>query len=368
MRAAVATSEAAGRTRVAGSGLNRPVSSRAHGRWIAWGIGGVVVSAAVLGFGWHWISGLETQSTDRDPKKATPAAVDGARAFGYLKQICDIGPRVAGTEANARQRALAAEHFKKLGAQVREQPFTAQHPVSGQTVNMVNLIASWFPDRTERVLLVAHYDTRPRPDEETDPARRNLPFIGANDGASGVALLMEIAHHLDEKSTPWGIDILLVDGEELVYQENGRRFGEFFLGAKEFAKQYKQARRSPKVKSKYVCGILLDMVAGKDQTLRREPNSVRFASGLVRELWNVASHVGARSFVEELGREVLDDHLSLSDAGIPTADIIDFEYPHWHLASDTPENCGPESLEEVGRVVTAWLSLPKGTPKRADRR
>jgi Zn-dependent M28 family amino/carboxypeptidase len=229
---------------------------------------------------------------------------------------------------------------------------------------MVNLLASWFPERTDRVLLVAHYDTRPRPDMESDPARRALPFLGANDGASGVALLMEIAHHLKEDATPWGIDILLVDGEELVYDENGRRFGEFFLGAKEFAKQYTKARRSPRAKSKYVCGILLDMVAGRDQVIRREPNSLRFAGRLVRELWDVAQHVGARSFVEQIGREVLDDHLALSDAGIPTADIIDFEYPHWHLATDTPENCAPESLEEVGRVVTAWLSLPKAEAKR----
>ena len=340
-----------------------PAQQNPRGKRVWIYVAGIVGAALVFGFGWHWINGLEPQSPERDPALAKPAPVDGARAYAYLKQLCAIGPRIAGSAANTKQRELVADHFKRLGGSVREQPFNARHPITGKAVPMVNLIASWFPERKERVIILAHYDTRPRPDEETDPARRALPFLGANDGASGVALLMEIAHHLKEDATPWGIDLVLMDGEELVYDESGRRYGEFFLGAKEFARQYAKERRTGKATSKYVCGILLDMVAGRDQVIRREPNSMKFANGLVRELWAVARHVGARSFVEDIGREVLDDHLALNDAGIPTADLIDFEYPHWHLASDTPENCAPEPLEEVGRVVTAWLSLPKSSRK-----
>jgi Zn-dependent M28 family amino/carboxypeptidase len=229
---------------------------------------------------------------------------------------------------------------------------------------MVNLIASWFPDRTDRVVIGAHYDTRPFPDQEFEPQRKRLPFIGANDGASGVALLMEIAHHLNNSPTPWGVDLVLFDGEELVYEDGGQRRGEFFLGSIDFAERYKVARRSGKSTSKYVCGIILDMVAGRDQIIRREPNSVKSAGGLVRQLWAVADRLGIRASSDEMGPEVRDDHLALNAVGIPTADIIDFTYAHWHLASDTPDQCTPESLQDVGRVVTAWLALPRPEKRR----
>jgi hypothetical protein len=325
----------------------------------------VMGGAAVLGFGWHWIAGMEP-AQDRQVSQARPAPINAERAFGYLKQLVALGPRPAGSEANIKQRQLVTDHFRRLGAQITEQPFTARHPLTGKPVQMVNVIGSWFPERADRVVILAHYDTRPHPDNEFDPQRKQLPFLGANDGASGVALLMELAHHLNDSPTQWGVDLLIVDGEELVYdQANGERYGKFFLGAEEFAKQYKKQRRTPgKNTTRYVCGILLDMIGGKDQIIRREPNSVRFANGLVRELWGVARQIGASSFVEQLGREVRDDHLALIDADIPTVDLIDFEYPHWHLASDTVENCSAESLEEIGRVVTAWLSLPRSQKKR----
>src|SRR5262249_26726398 len=133
---------------------------------------------------------------------AAPAAIDGARAFGYLERICELGPRLAGSSANTRQRQMVADHFKASGATIREQPLATGHPLTGERVAMVNLIGSWHPERRERVLIGAHYDTRPHPDEETDPDRLRLPFLGANDGASGVALLMEIANHLKEMKTP----------------------------------------------------------------------------------------------------------------------------------------------------------------------
>jgi hypothetical protein len=284
-----------------------------------------------------------------------PAPINGDRAYSYLQQICAIGPRPAGSEANARQRKLVADHFAKLGGAVREQPFSAVDPISGQPVAMANLIGSWFPERTDRVLICAHYDTRPHPDQETTQERYDQPFIGANDGASGVALLMEIAHHLNDLPTKRGVDLVLLDGEELVYG----RTGEYFLGSKAFAKAYAQGRRSGKVKYRYSAGILLDMVGGRNLLIKREPYSVKLAPRLVEEVWQVARRIGARSFRRELGREVMDDHLALNDGGIPTIDLIDFDYPHWHLASDRPEQCSGASLAEVGRVVTAWLTLPR---------
>src|SRR5262249_43568370 len=153
-----------------------------------------------------------------------PAPIDGERAFGYLKAICALGPRIAGSEANARQKQMVAEHFQRMGAEAREQPFAARDPMSGKPVKMANLVGSWSPERTERIVVAAHYDTRPYPDQEPDPMLRNSPFLGANDCASGVALLMEMAHHLKDSPTQWGVDLVLFDGEELVYDHTGVYF------------------------------------------------------------------------------------------------------------------------------------------------
>jgi hypothetical protein len=295
----------------------------------------------------------------------TPAPIDGKRAYGYLKKICEIGPRVAGSEANARQRKMVAEHFAKAGGKVKEQPFQARHPLTGRSVEMVNLIGSWHPERLQRVVIGAHYDTRPRADQEVDAERLNKPFIGANDGASGVALLMEIANHLDKIETTYGVDLVLFDGEELVYGNNPRR-GDYFLGSWHFARAYSAQRERGRPKMQYVAGIVLDMVGGKDMKIKREPNSIQFAPDRVREVWAIARMIGAGAFVNEIGREVMDDHLPLNDAGIPTIDLIDFDYPYWHTIDDVPENCSAESLAEVGRVVTAWLAQPQ--PRRRGRR
>lgn len=295
---------------------------------------------------------------------ASPAPIDGARAYGYLKQLCAIGPRPAGTEANTQQRKLVADHFTKNGATVHEQPFRTRHPLTGKRVDMVNLVGSWHPERSRRVVLSAHYDTRPEPDEEVDPVRHKLPFLGANDGASGVAVLMELAHHVGELKCPWGIDLVIFDGEELVYGNNPRQ-GEYFLGSKEFARRYADQLERGRPKFRYVAGFVLDMVGGSNLTLNQEPNSLKLAPDLVREVWAVARRIEAKSFRFAEGREVLDDHLPLNNVGIPTIDIIDFDYPYWHKADDLPENCSPQSLAEVGRVLSAWLALPRKTKGRS---
>lgn len=324
------------------------------------GAGALAVLASLFVAFLYWTGSLEANSA----MAATPAPIDGKRAFGYLEQICKLGPRMAGTEANTKQRQMVAAHFKENGGAVREQPFSARHPLTGERVDMANLIGSWYPERNQRVVIAAHYDTRPRPDEEKDPTRLELPFLGANDGASGVALLMEIAHHLNELNTPWGVDLVLFDGEELVY---GRQFdtqGEYFLGSKEFSRRYVEDVDARGSKMRYVAGIVLDMVGGAKLSINQEPNSLNLAPNLVRDVWNVARQLKAKSFKSRVGREVLDDHLALNNAGIPAIDLIDFDYPYWHKADDLPKNCSAESLEEVGKVVTAWLAQPRRRARR----
>jgi glutaminyl-peptide cyclotransferase len=324
----------------------------------------LLVGAAGIGSAMMFLPSLRTTMAEAEAEaeaetqqvKAIPAKIDGDRAYGYLKAICAIGPRPAGTAANTKQRAMVAEHFKKYGATVREQPFSGVDPVSNAPVSMVNLIGSWFPERVDRVVIGVHYDTRPFPDEDPIFANRKKPFIGANDGASGVALLMEIAHHLKDSPTPWGIDLVLFDGEELVYGGGQNQTGEYFLGSKAFAEEYK---KSNKDKARYVHGIVLDMVGDKELAIDKEPHSVEFAPKLVHDVWAVAKALRVTQFHDREGRAVLDDHLPLNDAGIPTIDIIDFEYPHWHTAGDLPNRCSGASLAKVGTVVTGWLSLPK---------
>jgi glutaminyl-peptide cyclotransferase len=315
----------------------------------------LIVGAAGLGSALMILPPPRTTMAE-PPVKATPAQVDGDRAYGYLKSICQIGPRPAGSAANTKQRVMVAEHFKKQGGQVREQPFQGTDPLSNAPVSMANLVGSWFPERVDRVVIGAHYDTRPFPDEDPIFANRRKPFLGANDGASGVALLMEIAHHLKESPTPWGVDLVLFDGEELVYGGGQNQTGEYFLGAKAFADEYKKSKKD---KARYVAGIVLDMVGDRDLAIDKEPHSLEFAPKLVAAVWAVAKALKVPQFRDREGRAVLDDHLPLNNAGIPTIDLIDFDYPYWHTADDLPEHCSGASLAQVGKVVTAWLNEPK---------
>jgi glutaminyl-peptide cyclotransferase len=319
---------------------------RRRGLWAC-----LIVLGVLAGVGVTMLSRSWTTPAKAAPAPA-PAPIDAARAYGYLKAICDLGPRPAGSAANTRQRAMVAAHFKKMGAAVREQPFEANDPRTGAKVAMANLIGAWHPERAQRVVLGAHYDTRPFPDQERDPARRKLPFLGANDGASGVALLMEIAHHLDALPTPWGVDLVLFDGEELVYGQEG----EYFLGSKAFARAHDEAVRSRRATSRYVAALVLDMVGDRNLQIDHEQHSYNFTFNLVQEVWGVARRLKATAFRNRIGMAINDDHLPLIEAGIPAIDIIDFDYPYWHTARDLPEQCSGESLAQVGRVVTAWLA------------
>jgi len=328
--------------------------------WAFVALGGVVWLASQRQEGKHGIL-MSPADAQEPPKALKPAAVDGARALGYLKKICDIGPRPAGSEANARQRAMVAELWKANGLEVREQPFDAIDPVSRERKKLVNLIGAWKPERTKRVVIGAHYDTRPFPDEEPDPAKRRGRFIGANDGASGVALLMELSHHLAKLESEWGIDFVLFDGEELVYGRNG----DYFLGSRHFARRYLAEKRDRKWT--YDAGLILDMVADRDLLIEQEQYSLEYAPQVVAGVWDVARRMGEKSFQATIGSAVLDDHIPLNQAGIPTADIIDFDYPHWHTVEDTADKCSAESLAAVGRVVSAWLELGPAAIARANR-
>lgn len=281
---------------------------------------------------------------------------NGSRAYGNLRQICALGPRISGSEGMQAQQKLLAEHCEKLGGKVRFQRFRVRHPLDGSAVPMANLIVTWHPQRKERILLCTHYDTRPLPALDPNPAeRRGGVFLGANDGASGTALLMEMAHLMPDLDSKYGVDFVFLDGEELVYDE---RRDPYFLGSEWFARQYV---KSPP-EHRYRWGVLLDMVGDADLNIYQEKHSMfwKDTRPLVLDLWATAARLGVDEFIPRRKHEIRDDHLKLHNIGkIPTCNIIDFDFGrnnrYWHTTQDTPQRCSALSLAKVGWVVHEWL-------------
>ncbi|WP_233903002.1 M28 family peptidase [Stieleria maiorica] len=286
---------------------------------------------------------------------AIPDRYDADRSMSYLQQLCDLGPRPSGSAAMVRQQRLLEEFFGQRGATVTRQVFETRDPRDGSALTMVNLIASWHPERPKRFLFCAHYDTRPYPDRDRHNPRG--VFIGANDGASGTAGLMELANQLDDLPPDVGVDLVLFDGEEYIWQRDG---GRYFIGSTYFAEQYKND--PPAVP--YTAGVLFDMIGDKELKLYYEANSIRYAKSVARSFWKKADQLGVEAFVMRTRHDLRDDHLPLNQiARIPTIDVIDFDYPrpgigapsYWHTEQDVPENCSGQSIAAVVWVAHQWL-------------
>lgn len=308
------------------------------------------------------------QANSTDPRVMKDCPLQAERSYQYLQQLCAIGPRFSGSPGMRQQQDQLENHFRTCGAEVTRQAFRVRHPLDGSPVDMANLIVRWHPDRTQRVLLCAHYDTRPFPDRDPDPRRRRGPFLGANDGASGVAVLMELAHLLPTLANDVGVDMVLFDGEELVFDENRDTY---FLGSLYFARKYVQDAPA----ERYQAAVLLDMVGDRYLQLYQEKTSLSWNDSrpLVESLWRVAEKLKIREFIARPRYEVRDDHWMLHDvAQIPACDLIDFDYTvpgtsrsFWHTQADAPEQCSGDSLAKVGWVVWEWLQ--QGAPMTKSR-
>ena len=317
-------------------------------------IAAVVISCLVVGYVAIVMDhGQDGRAQAGDSKlRLEDIPFDGARAYEYLRQICAIGPRRSGSKGMEAQQKLLAEHFRKLGGQVKLQKFDVRHPVDGSKVPMANLIVQWHPERKERILLCAHYDTLPLP--MLDPVNPRGTFIGANDGGSGVAVLMELAHHMPDFESPYGVDFALFDGEEFIFRVDHP----YFRGSGYFAADYRRQR----LPYQYRWGVLLDMIGDKDLDIYEEGHSMSWPDTrpLVEEIWATARRLGVREFVPRVKHTILDDHLPLRNtAGIPTCDIIDYDYPPWHTQGDTLDKCSALSLAKVGWVIHEWLKSLK---------
>ncbi|MFN0156744.1 MAG: M28 family peptidase [Bacteroidota bacterium] len=290
--------------------------------------------------------GKPSAETQNPPKSIPVPNFDKTRAFNYLVKQTDFGPRNPNSRGHGECREFLIAEFRKLADEVGVQDFP-HAGYDGETLVLTNIIASFNPQLKERILLCAHWDTRPRAEQDENKARRNEPIIGANDGASGVAVLLELATLLHTQKPLIGVDLILFDGED--YGKEGDH-ASYLLGSRYFALNLAPEKQ-------YRFGILLDMVGDKFLDLPKEGNSVKFAPDIVSMVWSKAKELGYSEFLDETGQPVYDDHLPLNEIGIKTIDIIDFNYPdpthrYWHSHQDIPENCSPESLNAVGTVLT----------------
>jgi hypothetical protein len=279
------------------------------------------------------------------PQKAAPATFDQARAWGDLVKQLSFGPRTPGVAGHIKGRDHIASELKLTCENVRLQEFTHIWSRGAKRVTMWNVVGeqNWKNAKT-RVLLIAHWDTRPTADQEWDAAAARRPVMGANDGASGVAVLLELARVLKQTLPPdVGVTYLFTDGEDL-----GPGLNEMFLGAVHFTKNM------PSPRPDY--GILIDMIGDKNLEVPMEPNSMQYAPDLVKAIYDHAAEVGlGRTFPKVVGPEIEDDHIPLNKAGLPTVDLIDFDYPAWHTLGDTVDKVSAESLGKVGKLLQTWL-------------
>lgn len=270
-----------------------------------------------------------------------PPPFDSDKAFEYLVHQVEFGPRVPGTGAHKQTGDWLISLLRQHTQYVSVQKFSGR--TGGQEVDMFNILASLYPEKEERILLCAHWDSRHHADRDPDSTKWTDPVPGANDGASGVAVLLEIASGLSAVEPPVGVDIVLFDGED------GGEYGNdstWLLGSRHFARIMPRSYRP-----KYA--ILLDMIGDRDLKLSRDINSIEASPNL----WNrIIAHC------EESGIDVspetviiLDDHVPLIKRGIPSVDLIDFDYDFWHTVSDTPDKCSAESLGKIGELVLRIL-------------
>jgi Zn-dependent M28 family amino/carboxypeptidase len=278
-----------------------------------------------------------------DPAATQSPAFDSARAFEHLKQLVAIGPRPAGSAEAQKTRDYIAQQMKSLGIATTEQRFEAKTPIG--PVKMVNVSAT-IPGPSAgpeagRLIIAGHYDTK---------LFEEFTFVGANDAGSSTAFLIELARVLKDRHNALTIELLFLDGEEAI--------GEWATGNTHGSRHYvftaaKDAASLKRIKAM----ILVDMIADKDLTIKRESNSTPW---LVDAIWSAARKLNRPEFVEE-STPIEDDHVPFLRAGVPAVDIIDLEYPnlsspsYWHTAQDTLDKVSPESMQVVGDVLLAAL-------------
>ncbi|HEY2125479.1 MAG TPA: M28 family peptidase [Chthoniobacterales bacterium] len=260
--------------------------------------------------------------------------VSGEKALAHVQRLVDLGPRPPGSAAIEKARVYLEEQLQGAGWKVARQAFTEQTPRG--PMNLVNLIATRPGKESPQFLLCSHYDTK-----LFDTVR----FVGANDGGSSTGLLLELARVLaQDPARAARVELVFFDGEEAF--ENFTETDGLY-GSRHFARQLANE------KTKFQGGILFDMVGDSSLTITLPPDS---PSAMARGIFAAADELKVRDHFTYFDRQILDDHTPLNGAGVPTIDLIDFDFPPWHTPADTMDKLSAESLRIVGSVALYYLS------------
>lgn len=268
--------------------------------------------------------------------RSAPETFDGQRAFEDVRFQTGLGPRIPGSEAHRKIVNWMVSELENQGWQTNiQETEMMDHPVKNVIATRSGKDALHSP----WIILGAHYDSRLYADQDPDPTKRSQPVPGANDGASGVAVLLELARTLPP-DIPANVWLVFFDAED-----NGNISGwDWILGSQAFVSQ---------LEDKPEAAVIVDMIGDSDLNIYIEQNS---DATLTAQIWAQAAELGyASSFIPIPRYSILDDHTPFLRAGIPAVDIIDFDYPYWHTTSDTFDKVSPQSLQTVGDVLTAWL-------------
>jgi len=275
---------------------------------------------------------------------------DGNAAFNWLEQQCEFGPRNPGSIGYVDCKEFLIKSLENFSDTVFTQNFKNTELQENKTYDLSNIIAEFKVNSEKHILLGAHWDTRPWADRDLDVSNHFTPIIGANDGASGVAVLMELAKMFDKHPPPINITLVLFDGEDMGVEGINNSWAK---GSQYFSKNL------PIQKPDF--GIIVDMIGDSNLEIPIERNSYRIAPELVNELWDLADKLKLSAFQNKLGYDIYDDHIPLWEiAEIPAIDLIDFNYPnqrinYWHTLNDVPQNCSSESLEQVGQLLSTYI-------------
>jgi glutaminyl-peptide cyclotransferase len=261
-------------------------------------------------------------------------AFDSSRAFEHIRQLTLIGPRVAGSPGGADARRYLRTQIEALGLTAAEQPFTAQTPLG--TATMANVVVTIPGASRDRLIIAGHYDTK---------LYRQFRFVGANDGGSSAAMLLELARVLKSRRNAFTIELLFLDGEESVVEWTG---DDHTYGSRHYVAAARRAGTLAGIRAL----LLLDMVADRDLQFRREGQSTRWLTDM---LWAAAARRGYRKHFLDEETTIEDDHVPFLNAGVPAVDLIDLDYAAWHTTDDTLEAVSARSLQIVGDVVLEAL-------------
>ena len=298
----------------------------------------------------------QTSAEEAPPKEKVPVPkFERDSAYAFVARQVAFGPRVPNTDAHQQCKQWLVNQFKSYGAKVIEQDFQPT-AYTGEVLKATNIIAQFNPGATKRIVLAAHWDSRPFADSPLSEERRDEPILGADDGGSGVAVLLEVARQLQAHPIEMGVDIVLFDAED--YGESGGERAETYaLGSQYWARNL---HVSGKQRPKY--GILLDMVGAEGARFPKEYYSVQFAPRIVAKVWKLAQNMGyGNYFVNDSGGGITDDHYFVNTiAKIPMIDIINRQPAtqsgfgeHWHTHNDNMDVIDRRTLRAVGQVMLA---------------